>query len=246
MSPEDPQLELQLAPKRKRKIEFREPLIVLCEGLADREFFRKLLSTRKIRSFEVPFPHDPSLDENIEKDQQIAGEKTRFGAMLQAIKFSETTKAVLLVLDSADDIAETFVQGCGFIREADQYNIPAKLMELAPANGDIPAVAIATVPCGQVGGLEIPCYEALIRNHQELAECIEVLCQRSDVKNWNPEKQGKARLQCGIAVLNKEDPNKSLRRIFERTTPIIPLDDIAFDSIEAMLRDFAKLAGLSV
>jgi hypothetical protein len=165
--------------------------------------------------------------------------------MLRAIKFSEAAKAVLLVLDTADDAGATFIAGCGYIHDAEGYNIPKHLMELAPSNGDIPAIAVATIPPNEVGGLEIPCYRALVRNHLDVAQCIEMLCQSADVKNWNAEKQGKARLQCGIAVLNKEDPNKSLRRIFERTIPIIPLADSAFDPIAQLLDDFAKLAGVS-
>ncbi len=245
MAEEQPQLNLPLKSKLRKRVEFHAPLIVVCEGLSDREFFRKLLSVRSIGSFEVPFPHDPSVEKDIEEEELITGGKSRFPDMLRAIKFSEVTKAVLLVLDSADEVKDTFVFGRKCIEEAEGYNLPDAVMALAPANGDIPAIAIATIPPDAPGGLEIPCYQALIRNREEIAKCIEILCECAGVNTWNPEKQGKARLQCGIATINEADPNKSLRKIFERTTPIIPLADESFSPIETVLRTFAKLAGVS-
>jgi hypothetical protein len=70
-------------------------------------------------------------------------------------------------------------------------------------------------------------------------------CECSDVKNWNAEPQAKARLQCGIAVLNKDDPNKTLRWIFERELELIPISDPAFDPVERLLCDLAELVGVA-
>jgi len=165
--------------------------------------------------------------------------------MLGAMKFSETTKAVLLVLDSCDDLKQTFEEARQFIREACDYNLPTKVMEVAPASLAAPAIAVVTMPPDEVGALETLCYRALVRDHGDIARCIEQLCEHSDVKNWGAEPQAKARLQCGIAVLNKDDPNKTLRWIFEREMQLIPIDDPAFDPVESLLLDFAKLAGVT-
>jgi hypothetical protein len=239
-----PQIQFPFKPKPKTPYVFKSELAIVCEGLADREFFRRLIDVRKLSNFDVPFPHDPNIDQ-VDKKDQILGGKSRIPHMLRGIKFSESTKAVLLTLDSSDDLSKTFQEACQFIRDAQGYGIPAKPMELASSQ-NFPSIAITTIPPNEVGALETLCYRALIDGYPHVRACIEELCRCSGVLNWKAEPQGKARLQCGIAVLNQDYPNKSLRWIFERGLQLIPTNNPVFDSIEKLLRDFANLAGVSV
>ena len=57
--PTSPQLELALRPRITAPYVFEHKLAIVCEGLADREFFRRFMKTRKVPQFDVPFPHDP-------------------------------------------------------------------------------------------------------------------------------------------------------------------------------------------
>lgn len=241
----DPQLDLELAPQIPSGYVFKYPLMIVCEGLSDREFFRRFTVARNLSQFDVPFPHDPG-DGSVEKQNRILGGKARFPDMLRGAKFSDIAKGVLLVIDSADNPDVAFVEAQQYIRDAGHYAIPSKLMELVIDGKDAPPVAIATMPPSEPGGLETLCYRALVRGHDEAGRCIEELCNCAGVPRWNIETQGKARLQCLIAVLNREDPNKALRYLFTKEPPLIPLTDPAFDIVEKLLRDFAQLAGVTI
>ncbi|HUO06398.1 MAG TPA: DUF3226 domain-containing protein [Candidatus Binataceae bacterium] len=241
----DSQLTLPLPKEADGGYRFQHSLVIICEGLSDREFFRRFIAARNLPHFDIPFPHDPG-DDSIEKQKHIFGGKKRFPNMLRATKAADNIKGVLLVIDSADDPNATLNEARQYIQDAGDYAVPSTFMQLATDGDAAPPVAIATMPPNEPGGLETLCYQAMVRANGPIGGCIETLCGSANVNSWNPEKQGKARLQCMVAVLNQEDPNKALRYVFTLNPPLIPLTDSAFDVVEKLLRDFAQLAGVTI
>lgn len=238
------QMKLGLGTKRPKgaKYQLTCPFIIVCEGVSDRDFFRKFIEARGLpKLFDVPFPHDPE-DASVEAEHKIAGGKTRFPQMLQASTTSDTAKAVLLMIDSADEIDKTVALAQKYIQDAKTgFGIPSKIMEVVSGK-DAPAIAIATIPPGEPGGLETLCYRAVVSFRRDIADCIEKLCECAAMAGWTKENQDKARLQCAIAVLNKENPNGALRYVLRQEPPLIPLTDSAFDQVERLLREFIRLA----
>lgn len=238
---------LGLVTKKKKtpRYELTRSLIIVCEGVSDRDFFRKFIRERGLTQFfDVPFPHERD-EKSIREEDIIEGGKTRFPRMLQASTTSDAAKGVLLVIDTAEGLEPTLSEAQGYIREANMgYGVPSEVMALA-AGSDAPSVAIAMMPPNEHRGLETLCYRALAGSHPAVAECIENLCVCADIGDWTKENQDKARLQCAIAVLNKENPNGALRYVLRQKPPFILLADATFDPIESMLREFAKACGVS-
>lgn len=242
----DQQLTLGFERRNKSpRYSFRHPLIIICEGPSDREFFRKFITARSLTKFDIPFPHDAD-DTSIEKRHKIEGGRSRFPQMLEASSTSDFAKAVLLVIDSAESLEATLVEAQGYIRRSKTtYEVPLKVMELATGDNGL-SIAIATMPPNELGGLETLCYRGLVGTHQDVAECIDSLCQCADIAAWTIENRDKARLQCAIAVLNKSNPSEALRYVLHQDPPFIPLTDKAFDSVEEILRQFAAMAGVQL
>ncbi|ACX95780.1 DUF3226 domain-containing protein [Halothiobacillus neapolitanus] len=131
-------------------MEIKNEVVIICEGAADRNFFRKLIEKRKeLPGIDVPFPV-PGKD---------LGGINAFQHWLKAIRgdrhaFSRI-KGVLLVADSADDPLLTFNNICTQITHATGYAIPTKLDEVTPHAAGSPQVSVITIPTSdKPGGLE--------------------------------------------------------------------------------------------
>lgn len=213
---------------------------IVCEGYADKEFFRHLIRARTLPEFDIPFPQEPG---DIEGQQVLAG-RSDFGKMLQVLRANFALKglprAVLLVADSGDDPAAVFAEIRSSIAGVAGYAPPDHL--LTPGrSATAPDLLVVTVPwINQPGSLETLCLIHLATKHAAIAPHVAEFCQRTGVSAWTAEKRDKARLQCFIAATNTEDPNKSLRYAFSGANPIISVNDACFDQIAQLLANFAN------
>ena len=214
--------------------EIKGPWVIVCEGDADKFFFRKLLALNHITGFDTPFP--------IKTDEGGFG---RFPDFLQGLQAAfDRLTGVLIVADSKNDGNRIFREVCGKIKKANKdgkldYPIPNELKQLKQKTGKAPSVVVITLPMDKAGGLETLCVEALTgltRQYAKVRKCAESFLKCSGVDKWgNQEKIDKARFQALIAGGNKDDPNKSLKRALEHD--LIPLGNACFKPVVDFLKE---------
>jgi hypothetical protein len=119
--------------------------VLLCEGGADRVFFRKLVAELGFPEFDIPFPQEDRAD-----DERVLSGKGAFGGMLQSIRGDgiryPLITAVLIAADSGNHPEQTFREICSQIRSVGSLGIPSRPLELAKSEEGHPRVAILLVP----------------------------------------------------------------------------------------------------
>jgi hypothetical protein len=208
----------------------KEPWVIVCEGDADKFFFRKLLALNDIIGVEAPFP--------TKSDEGGIGQFARFLQGLE--RYFDLLTGVVLVADSTNDRNKIFRDVCKKIKQANRdgsldYPIRKELKKIEGKAGRAPSVVVITLPIDGAGGLETLCVEALSRRYPKVRKCVESFLKCSGVDKWgNQEKIDKARFQALIAGGNKDDPNKSLKNMLDYD--LIPLDHGCFKSVVDFLK----------
>jgi uncharacterized protein DUF3226 len=222
---------------------------IVCEGYADKQFFRHLIERRGLPAFDIPFPQEGP-DEQLEV---LAG-RQNFGKMLAALRsnfvLKGLPKGILLVADSSNDPTATFQELRGYIEEAQHYGVPDQPLQVARAAvlGGLPIapdIIVLLIPwIDQPGSLESVCLIHLAVKHAAIATHVEAFCAATEMNEWPIEKRDKAKVQCFIAATNQDDPNKSLRYAFSGVEPIVSVSNGCFGQIAGVLQNFAEyLAG---
>jgi hypothetical protein len=225
-----------------------QPLILLCEGGADNEFFKRLVRSRKLSPFCFPFPPDKS------EGPPLYG-RDGFRNMLSVLnsyfnldpELNKRTKGILIALDSANDHRESFSAAREQIIEATTFGVPQAAGEVASSN-DRPPIAVITVPGNEPGSLESLCVKAMRDAFPDHAKCMDAFfeCCPSDYDTWNSEGRDKARLRCLIASTYRPDPSRSTRLIFagrNGEAPAIDIENALFDPIAAEVEKFCTQVG---
>jgi hypothetical protein len=216
-------------------IELKEELVLLCEGEADKNFFRKLIQKREgLPRFDIPFPF-----ENL-------GGKDAFAKMLRAIRGDRhgfaRIRGLLIVADSADDPMVSFQTTCDQIRQAEGYGIPAAPLDLASRTPGHPPLAVMLLPDESTpGGLETLCIQEIAPKSPWITTCVDqfLRCEQIQAHDWPPEKLDKARYHSMVAALNRSDPGRALSRAFKDPAPLIAVEAACFNSVELRLRNFS-------
>ena len=210
-------------------------LLLLCEGEADREFFRKLCANRPgMPDFDI-FPND-----------KLHGNGA-YGRMLEAVRGDAAhfpkIKGILIVADRMDLPAAPpdllFANICGQIAAAG-FGIPAAPLALGVSAAP-PAIAVMFLPDETTsGGLETLLAQEIIAKHPDVEECIHdfIRCDNLDVQSWPAEKRDKARFHSMVAVLNRDDPSKAASKAFKDPNPLVDVTAPCFDEVARRLRDF--------
>lgn len=211
--------------------EINGPWVIICEGDADKYFFRKLLALNHIDGFEAPFP--------IRSDQGGFG---KFADFLQGLEATfDRLTGVVIVADSKNDAEVIFRKICKMIKKANRdghldYPVPLELGSLAlRTGGKAPSVVAITLPLEGVGSLETLCIQALPPQYKKVRKCADAFLKCTGVDKWGDhEKMDKARFQALIAGGNKADPNKSLMAALKHG--LIPLDAPCFKTVVDFLK----------
>ncbi len=241
----------------------REDYVFIGEGAADNALMRKLSLARGLPSFDYPFPDGirrkkedtacKKKDTVGEKDDTVGG-KGSFGEMLKLLEpvayEQHRPRGILIATDCGDDWETAFANVADQVAGTRFYPLPEKPgqpVSATPASSHLPPLVIVMVPGeGKTGGMETLLVEALRAKHSKTAECLEQYLACLDgkgvgIKTWGQEKQGKARLQCLIAVTNKIDPNKGPSRIFsDQKNNNPPVIDVMHPAFDALAKDLEK------
>ena len=224
-------------------LELSKEVLIICEGTADKNFFRKLIEKRSgLPQFDIPFPL-PSKD---------LGGVSAFEHWLKAIRgdrhgFSKL-KGVLLVADSANNPISTFNNVCTQIKNATGYAIPTKPDDVTPQVADYPQVSVMLIPNeSTAGGLESLCISEITNREPWISSCVNnfLSCGNIQALQWSPEKLDKARFHSMIAALNEDDPSRALSYAFKDPKPVISVEDSCFDAVYNKLKKFCVDVGAS-
>ena len=208
---------------------FEEEFVLLSEGPADRAFFEKLAEAKKIPAFDFPWPID---GDAVSAEQQKLHGKSGFVDMLKMFNRlkalhpieTERTKGILIVADACDKPEDTFTAIKQQITNATKFGVPNAALELAKSKDGNPTIAVMLMPPKGSGSLRTLCVKHLSDRHKDVATCMEsyLKCEgvAKSMKEWNAEKTDKAKLQTLVAVVNKDDPNKTIRRLFSTTKTV--------------------------
>jgi hypothetical protein len=233
---------------------FEGEYVLLCEGPADKAFFRELIRRQRLPTFDFPWPPTPE-DQAPASAKKLFG-KDAFGKMLEALDglfelFPERLtqiRAILIAADAAQDETSSFRHITNQIQTIPNFGIPTALGQPAASHHGRPPVGVLLVPGdGRPGGLETLCVDAFREQQSQVCTCMEAYleCPPIDLSGWTPENQDKARLQCLIAATNKDDPNKTLRWAFSASSssPIIDIAAHCFDAVAHALTSFCEATG---
>lgn len=212
--------------------------VLLCEGPADRNFFQKLFKDRGINNFDVP-------------EHQLIGKHygwASLGKMILALSGDPTgyakLKGILLVADSGNRASTTFSRICRKIKEdgpfGQQFVRPTGPSIIAKQRSGHPPLAVMLIPHGATGALETICVQSIVDRKPWLKTCVEsyLQCGNINAMNWPPEARAKAQMQCIIAALNKDDPNKGLGYMFSVQPPLIHFRSKRFTPIVRQIKKF--------
>lgn len=221
------------APEQPLRIE--SGFILLGEGDADRRFFQKLVSARGIKpELAVPF---------IGSARQFNG-NTAFSEMLAALQGTMAAftrvKGIMIVADSGSDPGKTFRLVRRQVHDAG-FPTPDKLDEAAFDEGR-PAILVSLLPDAETAGaLESLYAQEIINRHEWIADCVEsyLHCDQIEAHAWPIEKRDKARYECMVAALNKEDPSRAVS-VALRNPPVVDIMSPIFDDIAARLGAFCS------
>lgn len=212
-------------------MELKEKLVVLSEGLADKNFLTTLMNKRKgYPAFDAPYP-----------DTKLHG-SSAFQKMLSAIRGDQKSftqvRGVLIVADSAKTPRRTFTKIKQQIQAAGGYPVPNGPEVVAARTTDHPSVAVMLLPDPNIGGgLESLCVEEILARKPWARNCVDryLQCNQMLAHRWPPEKKDKARYHCLVAGLNQNDPSKAVSHAFEGSPPLIDVQSSVFDDVATRL-----------
>ncbi len=213
-------------------IELVHSRVIICEGQADKEFFKRLIRERDLPYFDIPNGEGRGYFSTILKGIRVGSQKTKLNA-------------ILVVSDNDSDPVRAFAEVQEQIRMATGYPVPPRPMEVAKIVGQ-PAVLIMMIPWKDIEG----CLETLLkaiweRERPPMKICVDEFLRCTNVTEWEIPKRDKAAIQCYIAGSNHEDPTKSLRWYLNKTQNIsIPMNSPELDNIANTLRDFDTICGI--
>lgn len=219
-------------------ITLKEELIILCEGAADVEFFKALVSERQnMPRFDIL---------SLEGRDKIDG-------MLKAIRAPITfpnVKGIVIAIDSRDNPEDTFREACDKIRQAGNYSIPPALSMPSATGQNCPPITIICIPGdARQGGIETLYVDEIESKRGWIRACVDGFfsCGGIAALSWSAEKLGKARFHSMVAALYEIDPSRAASYIWKQRDAAPLLMDIhapCFDGIAEFLRDFASAMGV--
>lgn len=211
--------------------------VALCEGDADRNFLGKLIASRDLPAFDIPYT-------------RTAGNRyngnTAFAEMLRGIRgdmlsFSQV-QGILIVADSGSDPQEMFASICAQVRSV-ALPVPGSPSKPAFSQG-VPAIAITLLPRDDTpGALESLYAEEIQSRHPGVESCVNTFlsCDPITAHTWPEEKRDKARYECMVAALNRDDPSRAVSWALRGDRPVVQIGSQVFDDIAKRVRDFCEV-----
>lgn len=226
-----------MIPKRLTK-----KYVAICEGKADEETFRRLVSRRGIRNIEFI---SPSTESGLGRGKGAFFEVL---ATITTLHGFENVSGVILLQDSDQNSNTALTEMKAQIRKANRgfesnqkFGIPDALLTPSFTVGR-PPILCATVPwIDEQGALENLILPAVRDKFHHEAACLDdfVNCT-GHVNGWNVSKQGKMQLASLIASVCNADPTTSIVSMWSKEEFRDLLDSAAFDQLATFFRTKAQ------
>jgi hypothetical protein len=215
---------------------FSRRWLLLCEGLADRSLFSRLLEARGMaNAYDVRFPGS---------ELYPAGGRGKFGRYLsvamEAPSFQANTRAVLIVTDADSDRAESL----RLVRKSLEENgfpAPENERQVVQYNRWLDIV-ILVVPLIGTGNLETLALPAAYQKWPMIG-ALNSFVTASPARRWETGKQSKMRMQAIIAANCEEGPDTGFCHLWQRNERYhLDLNHECFNDVAAFLeRGFLEL-----
>jgi hypothetical protein len=216
----------------------RRPYALLCEGVGDLRFYKRLFEHRGIGAdFTVRVPII---------NGKYSGGRPQFGRYLSSISvdqaFVDNVKAVLIVSDNDTTPADSFVEVQDQLRVAKAFAVPTAERTVARIK-DSPAIVVLMLPMGGTpGNLETLCLEAANSKWPQIKPHLDTFVANVPVNGWTVGKQGKMRMQTMLAATNHKQPDTGFAGHWDQPSEFrVPVDHSCFDDLAAFLSGFATL-----
>jgi hypothetical protein len=216
---------------------FDKPYVLLCEGVGDERFYRRLFERRQIGSdFYIRAPY---------REGVYGGGITNFGSDLNIIavnqSFMDNVKAVLVVSDNDTDMAASLAAVQTELRKADGFGVPGSERTVAKSKNGLPPVVILMIPMGRTGNLESLCLGAAYSKFG-LQQPLDSFVSATPAQGWSIGKQAKMRMQTILSATNDKQPDAGFAGHWNSPEKFrVPLDHQCFDELVTFLTDFPTL-----
>jgi hypothetical protein len=203
------------------------PYYLVCEGKADEVFFNRLLRANG-KTVAVKCP---------EKETDGAPGKDAIFRRLKGLEseFDKLTR-VVLALDSDDDPAKAFLDGCNQLRKAGRYPIPMAVNQLESLEG-APSTAIVLVPSeSQKGCLDTLLLAGFKKKYSgSIVTCVDTFHTCIGADRLDTNQSSKAFLRSIITATQNRNPGVSLSYLLTEKSCPISITDSMFDDIRDRL-----------
>ncbi|MBM3726372.1 MAG: hypothetical protein FJW40_13210 [Acidobacteria bacterium] len=213
-----------------------ESRVLLCEGLGDEAFLRKLIQARGLDQFEVRCPKPPD------------GDREGFGRLLSGVRVGSPSCTAFAVLTDADyDPVKSFREvRAALKRDCASFRIPDRPGVFVPQEHDS-LVGIFLIPGQETpGSLDSLCLAAMRATWPDQSRCLDEFMRCTGVTDWDRGKVDKSALRCLLAATCEEDPNTGLPYAWSRKRELIPLSHASFDPVVDLLSRFDALCAEAV
>lgn len=214
---------------------FGKPWLLICEGVSDKNFFKKLFAVRGIGdSFAIKVPS--------EENQNGGGGRNAIGEYLRALAATEPVlngdiKAILIVSDNDEDRAISFNEVQTEIEKAKWLPIPEAERAVSRTKDGL-ALVVLMLPFGELGNLESLCLISAYAKWGLQAE-LDTFVAVTPASNWPSGKQAKMRIQTMLAAHNKKQPDAGFASSWNQKLEYqIPVDHACFDQLASFIHDF--------
>jgi len=227
--------------------------VMLCEGKADNEFFRKLISHHKLPEFDFPFPPEAGRFEPDDISGLTLYGSSGYKDMLKSIatylgyfpELKDQLKGILIVADATGKPSEVLKNIRKQVKAVGNFGIPAKPMDTTASADGYPSLSILLLPINGVGGIETVCLGDIGSRYRIEMECLESFleCCPTGPLKWPAEKLGKAKFHALVAATYKHDPSRALSMAFKKQTkqpPVLEIGADCFVPIAEYIRDFCR------
>jgi hypothetical protein len=213
--------------------------MLLCEGVSDQRFYKRLFEARNIGTdFAVRIP--------IINGNYSGGGRPQFGRYLASISvdemFIENVKAVLIISDNDAVPADSFAEVQEQIRLAETFPVPTAEMTVARTK-DSPAVVVLMLPMGGLAGnLESLCLDAAYSKWPDIKPHLDTFVTNTPPNGWPTGKQAKTRMQTILAATNSKQPDTGFAGHWDQPIQFrVPVDHSCFDGLANFLTGFPAL-----
>ena len=218
-----------MADKDGDPFRFNDPVYVLCEGPADVRLVKQVLLRENLEGFSVNY----------------AQGYQKFARHIQGLRTSSDWRKLRRLVIVGDNDTNPAARWRNAQDALTDEGLPApdRHANIVEGAHDTPSAGIFMIPrANEDGALETLLVEAILQEHQDLAECLLQLddCPATECQQWDAVKRAKMQFQTVVAITCRDDPSAGAAHIWSKTHNPIPVTSPVFNELAGFLRRAAE------